>query len=351
MGGPTVMIDVHPCIQRLPEGVRVVIAHGSEDDIYRRTRVSLEALVHSSGSENNRFLYYAGSSGLLKGSQLSRQGDGHDMNSLLTYDCLPRLIDAAISDDCPEFCMVRSWKQCLSDQRIASESWLGHSLERLRQRWTSKDYRGKNKQTFFSVQRDSEEFRCVSSVFKSAPREPSIYGGCCQAAWENRRILSIERVENGSQEAGGVRAYAESIANALVDQGLGFEPAVHTRWLFHGTDAVEAIVDNPMAGFQPLSCGGHGNSVWGSGTYFARDAKYVADGPFCSTLPNGSRRVLMCLVATGMSCLGDAGQRGVLPFRQGDYRYDSTVDSLANPEIFIVPHPWAAYPAYVINFA
>jgi hypothetical protein len=141
------------------------------------------------------------------------------------------------------------------------------------------------------------------------------------------------------------------LRRSIEDQAVDFRPGTHTRWLFHGTEAVDSIVSNALAGFQPLASGTKGASLWGSGTYFARDAKYVADGSFCKAAPDGTRRMLMCLVMTGMPCLGDPHHKGVLPMRQTGHRYDSTVDSLSNPEIFIVQHSGAAYPAYVITFA
>merc|ERR1712048_1108018 len=79
--------------------------------------------------------------------------------------------------------------------------------------------------------------------------------------------------------------------------------------------------------------GSKGASLWGSGTYFARDAKYVADGSFCKREADGTRQMLACLAMTGMPCLGDPEHKGVLPMRQGVHRYNSTVDSLSNPEI------------------
>lgn len=52
-----------------------------------------------------------------------------------------------------------------------------------------------------------------------------------------------------------------------------------------------------MAGFCPLISGSRNSPVWGSGTYFARDAKYVADGQFCPRRADGLR-------PGSLSCLG-----------------------------------------------
>merc|ERR1712048_138543 len=298
------------------------------------------------------FLYYAANSGVLGNGGLSRQGDQHNMESLLNYDCLPRLVDASLSHgESPELSMVRSWRDRMTQERLEAEAWLGYEPDQLRQLWVSKCHKGRDATKLFEVPFGSEEFAKVSTIFKAAPNEPPAYGGAHPATWAQTRILRIERVENGLQEDGSARPYFESLRSSLEAQDVHFEPGVHTRWVFHGTDAVESIVSNPIAGFQPLAAGTKGASLWGSGTYFARDAKYVADGSFCKRESDGTRRMLACLAMTGMPCLGDPQQKGVLPMRQGVHRYNCSVDSLSSPEIFIVQHPSAVYPAYVITFA
>jgi len=283
---------------------------------------------------------------------LSKQGDQHNMASLLEYSCLPRLVDAALSHgESPELSMVRSWCDRLTAERLEAEAWLGYSPEQLRQLWVSKCHKGREAQKLFEVPVGSQEFAKLTTLFKTAPKEPAAYGGASPAAWAQTNILRIERVENGLQLDGSARPYFESLQSSLKDQDVHFEPGVHTRWVFHGTDAIESIVSNPIAGFQPLASGSKGASLWGCGTYFARDAKYVADGSFCNRRPDGTRQMLLCLAMTGMPCLGDPQHKGVLPMRQGSHRYNSTVDSLSSPEIFIVQHPSAVYPAYVITFA
>jgi len=144
------------------------------------------------------------------------------------------------------------------------------------------------------------------------------------------------------------------VRRTFEDQRLEFEPGVHTCWAFHGADAaaLESIITNPVNGFQPLATGSRNSSVWGSGTYFARDAQYVAGSHFCGQpAPDGTRQMLMCLLVTGMPCLGDPEHRGVLPFRRKPHRYNSSVDSLSSPEVYIVQNPGAAIPAYLITFA
>lgn len=273
----------------------------------------------------------------------------HNMVSLLQYDCLPRLMDAALCHRGPEARMLYSWHEQLSPERQCAEEWLRccpHELQRL---WASSRHRGLDDQQLFKVPKCSDEFKMVSTIFHAEPQDPSIYTAL-MPGFESVRILKVERVENGLQEDVEDHYYM-ALKKSLEKQGVEFEPGMHTRWLFHGTDAIESIISNPLAGFQPLTSGGRLGSVWGSGTYFARDAEYVHHGHFCKPRADGSRQMLMCLVMTGIPCLGGEHQKGVLPFRHKPYRYNSAVDSLSNPEIFIVQHPSAAYPAYLITYA
>merc|ERR1711937_805103 len=296
------------------------------------------------------FLYYAGSSGPAASGQRSRVGDMHNMESLLHYDCLPRLMDAALSPTGPEAHMLYAWRQQLSPERLYAEEWLRCCPDELQRLWASSRHEGLDAEQLFEVPSHSDEHRMVSTIFYEQPVDRPAYGAA-NRDFEHVRILSIERVENGLQEDASAKPYYTALKRSLEEQGVAFEPGVHTRWLFHGTDAIDSIISNPLAGFQPLASGARLGSVWGSGTYFARDAKYVMDGQFCQPRPDGTKQMLMCLVMTGVPCLGDEHQRGVLPFRQRPHRYNSAVDSLSNPEIYIVQHPSAAYPAYLITFA
>jgi len=347
--GPSVLINAHPTCKQLPEGTPVVLCQGGNDEVYPTPRAELERLI-ATGTENKCFLYYVANSGKMANGQLTRIGDMHNMESLLSRDCLPRLVDATLCPEGPEVHMARTWRERLSDERNESEHWLGYSPERLRKHWVTK---GLDEQKLHEVPASSEEFRRVAATFKSSPKEPAAYNTGAQANWERTQILKIQRVENGLQMDGSTKPYYDSLRRTLEDQGVDFEPGTHTCWAFHGAqlDAIESIISNPLAGFQPLASGSRNSNVWGLGTYFARDAKYVAEGGFCGQpAPDGTRRMLMCLLMTGMPCLGDAAHKGVLPFRIKPHRYNSSVDSLSSPEIFIVQHPGGALPGYMITF-
>jgi len=340
--GATFMCNVHPSIKALPEDVPIVLAHGSNDEQYMRSRNNLQQLV-SSGTANLCFLYYSANSGKSSSGQCSRTGDTHQMLSLLAQDLLPRLMDAAMSRQCPETHMLWSCKNRLSQDRLDAEHRLGYDPDKLRQQWVTDGQDGEKR--LYEVPIGTEEFNSVADIFAAAPIDPPAYAGA-PGLWERTRIVKVERVENGLLEGGAAEPYYESLRRSIEEQGIPFEEGVHSRWGFHGTEAYEAILNDPLTGFQPLTSGARLGTVWGGGTYFARDARYVVDSNFCS-----SKKMLMCLMMTGIPCLGDPEQHGVLPFRQKPHRFNCAVDSLSSPEVFVLHHPGAAYPAYLITFS
>mmetsp|Transcript_61530 Transcript_61530/g.163612 ORF Transcript_61530/g.163612 Transcript_61530/m.163612 type:complete len:576 (-) Transcript_61530:106-1833(-) len=345
--GPTLVLNRHPTLTAFPRDANVVLAHGSNDEVYPQPRKRLEAVIRT-GDPNRCLLYYTNNSGLLAGRTLTRQGDFHNMESLLLYDCLPRLCDAALCREGPEMQLMQSWMQMTSDERSEAERWLGFSMSDLRRLW-DRDSQGAGEGVAFEVPPGCEEWDAVSAIFKAQPKVARAYHDMNPGMWQNVEIARIDRIENAPQDD-GCEVYARTMQRGLEQQGLIFRPGLHTRWAFHGSSAVEEIVRDPVAGFQPLLGGSRASTVWGPGTYFARDAKYVYDGGFCRVLPDGSRQILLCLLMTGMPCLGDPEHKGLLPIRSGRHRYNSSVDYLSNPEIFITQYPQAAYPAYVITF-
>jgi len=347
--GPTLLINAHPHCSRIPEGMPVVLCHGSNDEVYPTPRSRLEEII-ATGDPDKCFLYYTANSGTLPTGHLTRYGDQHNMQSILTHDCLPRLLDAVMSPDGPELHFVRSWRDRLTHERLQCETWLGYCPDLLRRRWST---RGDEEQKLYDVVAGSEEFNRVHALFKAQPREPPAYALSPPGTWERVQALRIQRIENVPILDGCTMPYYNSLHRAIEDQGMTFQPGVHTCYAFHGADAnaIDSIVNSPVAGFQPLASGSRGASLWGSGTYFARDAKYVADGGFCGPPnPDGTRRMLLCMLMSGMPCLGDPQHNGVLPFRRKPHRYNSSVDCLSSPEIFITQMSGAAHAAYLITF-
>merc|ERR1711871_1887104 len=154
--------------------------------------------------------------------------------------------------------------------------------------------------------------------------------------------MRIDRVQSSGQLDALDNNYL-NLQKSLSKQGTRFVNGVHTRWLFHGSSAIDSIISDPMSGFKVTLSK---TTMWGVGTYFARDAQYPDDHGFGGEpRADGSKDVLLCLVVTGMSVLGDESY-AIKPYRHGtQHRYNSFVDSLSNPEIFVVNTSNAVLPA------
>lgn len=173
------------------------------------------------------------------------------------------------------------------------------------------------------------------------------------ATLPNKSIDCIERIENGVLEESFSLA-AANIRKQLSRSGqlkkIGQQPSQIVKELFHGTAAVPMIVNSPDGnGFLPLLAGTAVGAIWGDGTYFARDAKY-SDG-YALKLPTGQRQMLLVDVVVGRYTQGKSGMK-MCPIVPGEKftRFNSLVNNVREPSIFVVQHSNQAYPKYLITY-
>ncbi|KAJ6659946.1 hypothetical protein lerEdw1_018143 [Lerista edwardsae] len=121
----------------------------------------------------------------------------------------------------------------------------------------------------------------------------------------------------------------------------------HERFLFHGT-STSHLHDICRQNFDWRICGTHG-TLYGKGSYFARDASYSHQ--YCQS----DTRLKAMFVARVL--IGDyvEGNGSYLrpPLRPGQWNssYDSCVDNLLDPSIFVVFEKHQIYPAYLIEYS
>lgn len=312
---------------------------------YRHGREDLEDLART--GDPTKTLLYMSTSGISvrpgKQPSFTRLGDGHAApESLCNDDCLPRLIDAAASGK-PEDSLHESWILRQPEERRAGETFLGHDPESFKRFWTGPE-NSAGLGCRVPVPLDSDEFFAIQQIFRSSPADKAYNFG---HDWEGKKIHRIDRVQaQGQLEA--LDSYFMSVQKSFEAQGSLFVNGVHIRWLFHGSSAIDSIISDPLNGFKVTLSK---TAMWGAGSYFARDAQYPDDhGFFGEPRADGTKDMLLCLVVTGMSVLGDEAF-AIQPYRHGtQHRYNSFVDSLANPEIFVVNRSCAVLPAYVITY-
>nr|XP_056702556.1 protein mono-ADP-ribosyltransferase PARP12-like [Euleptes europaea] len=122
---------------------------------------------------------------------------------------------------------------------------------------------------------------------------------------------------------------------------------VDERLLFHGTSASH-LHDICEQNFDWRICGTHG-TLYGKGSYFAKDASY--SHRYCQS----DTRFKMMFVARVL--VGDYVQGNVAylrppsrPDRHNNSFYDSCVDTLLDPSIFVIFEKHQIYPEYIIEY-
>ncbi|XP_012623451.1 protein mono-ADP-ribosyltransferase PARP12 [Microcebus murinus] len=121
---------------------------------------------------------------------------------------------------------------------------------------------------------------------------------------------------------------------------------VDERQLFHGTSAsfVDAICQQ---NFDWRVCGLHGTS-YGKGSYFARDAAY---SHHYSKSDTQSHMMFLARVLVGEFVRGNASfVRPPAKEGQSNVFYDSCVNSVSDPSIFVVFEKHQVYPEYLIHY-
>jgi len=93
-----------------------------------------------------------------------------------------------------------------------------------------------------------------------------------------------------------------------------------------------------------------GRAVHGKGVYFARDASYSMSPEYSKPDAHGVQCIFLVRVVIGEYCKGVQGAL-VPAVRHGNQLYDTTVDSMGDPSIFVTYHDAQAYPEYLVKFS
>nr|XP_009942630.1 PREDICTED: poly [ADP-ribose] polymerase 12-like [Opisthocomus hoazin] len=120
--------------------------------------------------------------------------------------------------------------------------------------------------------------------------------------------------------------------------------AADERFLFHGTSKkyIDAICQQ---NFDWRICGLHG-TVYGKGSYFARDASYSHN--YCWDDSN-TKTMFLARVLVGEFTLGCSSYVRP-PLKDNQNFYDSCVNSSSNPSIFVIFEKQQVYPEYLIEY-
>ncbi|XP_062299536.1 protein mono-ADP-ribosyltransferase TIPARP-like [Scomber scombrus] len=173
-------------------------------------------------------------------------------------------------------------------------------------------------------------YRCVQNLFYESLHATSV------------DIISIQQVQNILHWD----KYQRHKAYMQKQPSKSKEPL--ERHLFHGTtkEASEAICHN---NFDPRVAGVNGTS-YGNGSYFATTADV---SNYYSTLRDDVRHMFLAKVLVGQVCVGRTDYRRPPPIKSkmSQYRlYDSCVDVMNKPTMFVVFDSCQCYPYYLIKY-
>ncbi|CAO2601946.1 Protein mono-ADP-ribosyltransferase PARP10 [Lemmus lemmus] len=118
--------------------------------------------------------------------------------------------------------------------------------------------------------------------------------------------------------------------------------------LYHGTSE-SAVLDICAHGFNRSFCGRNG-TLYGQGVYFAKHASMSVLDRYSPPNREGHKAVFVARVLTGDYGQGSRGLKAP-PLRASDQvlRYDSAVDCLQQPKIFVIFHDTQALPTHLIT--
>ncbi|XP_025761287.1 poly [ADP-ribose] polymerase 14 isoform X2 [Oreochromis niloticus] len=180
-----------------------------------------------------------------------------------------------------------------------------------------------------TLESSSAEYRRVKEAFKRTVA---------------KTVMKIERLQNVH-----LRRTYEAQKKHISDKNAR-EGGAGEKLLYHGTtwENCHSIV---KTGFN-RSFTGQNATVYGIGTYFAVDASYSAQPTYSKPAADGSQLMFVARVLTGVYTQGQATMKVPPPRnpQQPHDRYDSVVDTINNPSMYVVFHDNQAYPDYLITF-
>ncbi|XP_029633941.1 protein mono-ADP-ribosyltransferase PARP14-like [Octopus sinensis] len=150
------------------------------------------------------------------------------------------------------------------------------------------------------------------------------------------RIIKIERIQNKTLYQG-----YQALKRKFEVENPNITNEVDGLW--HGT--AEGSIDGiNKSGFNRSYCGKNA-TAFGNGVYFARRIRYSANDKYSVPDANKTKRIYKCSVLVGRMM---QGHRRLKVLQDS---YNSAVDDIQRPRIYVVFHDFQAYPNYLITFS
>ena len=195
----------------------------------------------------------------------------------------------------------------------------------------------------------SQEYEMVISTMKST---------------KSSFITSIERVTASCRSLFDTQ-YLILKRNVEKVRNLKWDPDTMEKWAFfapglQGSSSFygggDPCISITLDGFSSSLCGFSRENIYGAGIYFASKADQALHWAIRvakSSGQNESLTILMCRILPGQYTQGHRGY-AMPPFmnsKDNQSRYDSMVDNVENPNVYVIPENTRAYSAYIIKFS
>ncbi|XP_029943864.1 protein mono-ADP-ribosyltransferase PARP14-like isoform X2 [Salarias fasciatus] len=180
-----------------------------------------------------------------------------------------------------------------------------------------------------AVPPSSAEYRALKNAFRKT---------------ESKTVMKIERLQNTHLR----RAY--EVQKRHISEKNKQEGGAREKLLYHGSTKYSCDSIS-TTGFNRRFCGQNG-TAYGAGVYFAVNASYSANVHYSKPAADKSQVMFVARVLTGIYTQGNSSMNVPPPrvsWRPHD-RFDSVVDQMDKPQMYIVFHDSQAYPDYLITF-
>ena len=238
--------------------------------------------------------------------------------------------------------ILRVWRRCCPKQKVhpvpSGVATTQNSRDTLPSYWNPIMNRLNAEK--FPVDPGSEEYARVETAFMLTLFDPT------RGLHRNQfTIQSVERIQNMDLW----NLYVAKRKSICGRKSPKDAQKLVRNWLFHGCsgDVTDEIV---QGGFNRSFVGRH-KTAYGKGIYFARDASYSTYPLYSERDANGVQSIFLARVVVGEYCRGV--ENALVPAVRDattHAHYDSTVDNVRDPSIFVTYNDAQAYPEYLIKF-
>mgnify|MGYP002803371376 CR=1 FL=1 len=182
----------------------------------------------------------------------------------------------------------------------------------------------------FTIDKNDPEYDQIHDMFRASLSK--------SATTANAEVIKIERIQNP-------RLYQiyEGQKKTMTDGGNEMK-------LYHGT-ARHAVENINKTGFNRAYCGK--NAVrFGKGVYFAKQAWYSGLTKYAVPDENGLQYIYIARVLVGKFTKGKEGLIVPPPIDENNQTvaYDSVVDDVEKPLMFVIFYDYQSYPEYLVTF-